>query len=228
MKIPGTPSGLIAVRDAIFEAIPVNITMLFSTEQYLAAASAYMSGIEARLERGFHPVVHSVASISVSSWDVAVRDHVPAALHNQLGLAMAHHIYIAYRAMLVSPRWKKLESAGAVHQRLLWASISTTDPLAPDTVYLDALAASDTIMLTGEMMLQAFIDHGRLIDTMPADSAEADQIITQFVARGFNLRSLAIQLQHESSRTFTSSWYALMMVISRKIIQLPYAASIER
>src|SRR5665213_2361716 len=160
IKIPGTPAGVPAIEESIFAGVPVNVTLLFSREQYLAAAGAYMRGIERRIAAGRDPKVGSVASIFVSRWDVAVKDQVPEALRNRLGIAIAQRTYRAYRELLVSSRWRTLADAGAQPQRLLWASTGTKDPAAPDTLYLEALAAPDTINTIPEKTLLAFADHG--------------------------------------------------------------------
>ena len=216
IKIPGTSAGLTAIEESIFAGVPVNVTLLFSREQYLAAADAYMRGIERRIAAGLDPKVGSVASIFISRWDVAVKDTVPAELHNQLGIAIARRTYRSYRELLVSPRWRKLVAAGAQEQRLLWASTGTKDPEAPDTLYLEALAAPDTINTIPEKTLLAFADHGKLSGSMPADAGDAEKILTLFSQAGIDDVALANQLQIEGAASFSKSWKDLMAMIKSK------------
>src|SRR5499427_7524266 len=141
IKIPGTKEGLPAIEEAIFAGIPVNVTLLFSADQYLAAADAFMRGVERRIDAGLRPDVRSVASIFISRWDVAVAGKVLEPLKNQLGIAVARRAYNAYLSLLSSPRWMRAYNAGARPQRLLWASTGTKDPKASDVLYIEALAA---------------------------------------------------------------------------------------
>jgi len=216
IKIPGTPAGLTAIEDSIFAGVPINVTLLFSREQYLAAADAYMRGIERRIAAGLDPKVGSVASIFISRWDVAVKDKVPAALANHLGIAIARRTYRAYRELLVSPRWRKLRDAGAQEQRLLWAGTGTKDPSALDTLYLQALAAPDTINTTPEKTLLAFADHGKVNGSMPADGGDAEKALAAFARAGIDDAALASQLQLEGAASFTKSWNDLMAIIASK------------
>ncbi|MDQ2929579.1 MAG: transaldolase, partial [Gemmatimonadota bacterium] len=169
IKIPGTPEGVPAIEESIFRGVPINVTLLFSAEQYTAAANAYLRGIERRIAAGLDPRVQSVASLFVSRWDVAVQDAVPSALRDQLGIAVARHTYREYRRLLASPRWQSLAAAGASPQRLLWASTGTKDPNASDTLYIEALAAPDTIDTIPDKTLLAFAEHGTLSGVMPVD-----------------------------------------------------------
>jgi len=216
IKIPGTPAGLAAIEESIFAGVPVNVTLLFSPEQYIAAAQAYMRGIERRVAAGLDPKIQSVASIFVSRWDVAVKDRVPHALRNRLGIAIAKHAYKAYRELMAAPRWRKLAAAGAQPQRLLWASTGTKDPGAPDTLYVEALAAPDTVDTVPEKTLHAFADHGQLRGVLPNDGGDADQVLAEFAHDGVNQTELAAQLQHEGAESFTKSWRELLDVIGRK------------
>ena len=217
IKIPGTPQGLIAIKESIFSDISINVTLLFSREHYLAAADAYMSGLEARIAAGMEMnKVSSVASIFVSRWDVAADKSAPQEMHNQLGIAVAQQIYCAYRQMLISPRWRKLAEAGAQHQRLLWASTGTKDPAAPDTLYIQALAAPDTINTMPEKTLLAFSNHGFVNGSMPVDDGEANKIIAAFLKIGIDDQLLAIQLQKQGVSAFSQSWAELMTVIRQK------------
>jgi len=216
IKIPGTPAGVIAIEEAIFAGVPVNVTLLFSREQYLAAAAAYLRGIERRIAAGLDPKVGSVASIFVSRWDVAVKDKVPEALSNRLGIAVAQRTYTAYRELLVSPRWRRLAEAGAQEQRLLWASTGTKDPAAPDALYLQALAAPDTINTIPEKTLLAFADHGKVCGSMPVDGGDAEEVLIAFAQAGVNKAALAIQLQRDGAESFSKSWGDLMECIAVK------------
>jgi transaldolase len=220
IKIPGTPAGIPAIEDSIFAGVPVNVTLLFSSEQYLAAAQACMRGIERRVAAGLDPKVGSVASLFVSRWDVAVKDRVGPQLHNKLGIAIAMRTYQAYRDLLGSARWQKLARAGAQPQRLLWASTGTKDPAAADTLYLDALAAPDTINTIPEATLKAFADHGKAGATMPVDGGRAESVLEEFRRAGVDDNALAKQLQREGAESFSKSWQALLSRIAEKSAQL--------
>jgi transaldolase len=216
MKIPGTPEGVAAIEESIFGGLAVNVTLLFSSEQYLAAADAYMRGIERRLAAGLDPRVGSVASIFISRWDKAVMSRVPPALHNQLGIAVAKRTYAAYRDLLASPRWQTLSRAGALPQRLLWASTSTKDPKASDVLYIEALAAPDTINTIPEDTLRAFADHGHAAQTMPADGGDAEDVLRQFAKADVDVAALAAQLQREGAQAFADSWQKLLASVASK------------
>ena len=210
IKLPGTAAGLTAIEESIFRGIPVNVTLLFSREQYLAAADAYMRGIERRIAAGLHPDVASVASIFVSRWDVAVHGKLPARLCNRLGIAVARQIYRSYRDLLASARWNKLSVAGARAQRVVWASTGTKDPTASDTLYVEALAASDTINTMPELTLQAFAAHGRVSGIMPPDGGDADDTLAAVAREGVNVTELAARLQHEGAAAFARSWHDML------------------
>ena len=229
IKIPGTGAGVAAIEQTIFAGVPVNVTLLFSCEQYLAAAEAYMRGIERRIAAGLNPKVQSVASIFVSRWDTAVQDKVAAPLRNRLGIAVAKRTYRAYRELLASARWRKLATAGADPQRLLWASTGTKDPKAPDTLYIQALAAPDTINTMPEPTLLAFADHGKLSSVMPTDGGDAEALLAEFQRAGVEQGAIAAQLQREGAQSFTKSWNDLLEVLGSKSAQLrqsdPAAAS---
>jgi len=216
IKIPGTQAGIAAIEESIFAGIPVNVTLLFSTEQYVAAAEAYLRGIERRVAADLDPDVRSVASLFISRWDVAVQDKVPAALRNRLGIAVAKLAYKANRELLSAPRWRKLAAAGARPQRLLWASTGTKDPGAPDTLYVQALAASDTINTMPEKTLLAFADHGAVHGVMAVDGGDADLVLKEFAHVGVDQAQLAAQLQREGADAFTKSWRNLLDVIASK------------
>jgi transaldolase len=210
VKIPGTPAGVPAIEESIFAGVPINVTLLFSREQYLAAAQAYLRGIERRIAAGRDPRVASVASLFVSRWDRAVGGTVPAELRNRLGIAVAGRTYRAYRELMASERWRKLAAAGASPQRLLWASTGTKDPDAPQTLYVEALAAPDTIDTLPENTLRAFAEHGRLHGAMAEDGGDAEAILARFAQAGVDVDALAIRLQREGAQAFVKSWQALM------------------
>jgi transaldolase len=216
VKIPGTPEGIPAIEESIFAGVPINVTLLFSREQYLAAAEAYLRGIERRIAAGLEPRVASVASLFVSRWDKAVADEVPPDLRNRLGIAVAARTYGAYRELLASPRWRKLAAAGARPQRLLWASTGTKDPGAPDTLYIEALAAPDTIATIPMNTLRAFAEHGELRGAMGADGGYADVALARFADAGIDIAALAIQLQRDGAEAFVKSWKALLERIADK------------
>jgi len=216
IKIPGTRAGLPAIEETIFAGVPVNVTLLFSREQYIAAAEAYMRGIERRIAAGLAPKVASVASIFVSRWDVAVKDKVPEKLRNRLGIAIAMRTYNAYRRLLASPRWRKLAGSGALPQRLLWASTGTKDPEASDTLYVEALAAPDTINTMPEKTLHAFAEHGEVKIALPTDGGDAEEVLGAFAQAGVDDAALAAQLQREGTQSFDKSWNDLMNCIALK------------
>ena len=216
IKIPGTRAGIPAIEETIFAGVPVNVTLLFSREHYAAAAEAYMRGIERRIAAGRDPAIRSVASIFVSRWDVAVGDRVPAELRNRLGIAIAMRTYKAYRDLLASPRWRSLAASGALPQRLLWASTGTKDPAAPDVLYVEALAAPDTIDTMPENTLLAFADHGKVNGAMELDGGDAEAVLAQFARIGVDDGALAAELQREGTAAFARSWRDLMDRIASK------------
>jgi transaldolase len=220
IKIPGTPAGIAAIEEAIFAGVPVNVTLLFSREHYVAAAEAYLRGIERRIAAGMNPRVASVASLFISRWDVAVKDKVPDALHNRLGIAIAMRTYKACRELLASARWQRLAAAGARPQRLLWASTGTKDPAAPDVLYIEALAAPDTINTMPEKTLLAFSDHGQANGALPSDGGNAEAVLAEFALAGINCDALAADLQREGAAAFSNSWNDLMGCIAAKKAQL--------
>ena len=216
IKIPGTPEGLPAIEESIFAGVPVNITLLFSREQYLAAAGAYQRGIARRMEAGLDPAVGSVASVFISRWDKAVQDKVPPALRGKLGIAIAGRTYRAYRELLSSSRWRELAGAGARPQRLLWASTGTKDPQASDVFYVEALAVPDTINTMPEATLLAFADHGEVPGTVAEDAGDAESVLTEFARAGVDVDVLAADLQREGAEAFVKSWKALLERIGTK------------
>jgi transaldolase len=224
IKIPGTKEGLPAVEEAIFAGIPVNVTLLFSREQYLAAADAFLRGIERRIAAGLKPDIASVASVFVSRWDAAVVGKVPARLNNQLGIAAANRTYKAYRDLLASPRWQRACNAGARPQRLLWASTGTKDPKASDVLYVKALAAPFTVNTMPEATLIALADHGELGSIMAADGGDCETVLAQFTEAGTNVETLAAQLQADGAKSFVKSWNELLGVIASKSTLLQQAA----
>ncbi|MCB1675652.1 MAG: transaldolase [Halioglobus sp.] len=218
IKIPGTRAGCEAIEASTFAGVPVNVTLLFSREQTLAAAEAWLRGIERRVEAGLDPRVTSVLSLFVSRWDTAVADRVPADLKNRLGIAVAGQTYAAYLDLCRSPRWQKLSEYGIAPQRLLWGSTSTKDPDARDTLYVEALAAPDTINTMPDTTLLAFADHGELSGPMARDGTAAAATLRRFVEAGIDLDALAAQLQREGADKFSESWHALLDDI-RKVRQ---------
>jgi transaldolase len=224
IKIPGTKEGLPAIEEAIFAGIPVNVTLLFSDDQYLAAADAFMRGIERRIAAGLKPDVRSVASIFVSRWDVAVAGKVPEALKNQLGIAVAKRAYKAYLGLLSSPRWMRAYNAGARPQRLLWASTGTKDPKASDVLYVEALAAPLTVNTMPDGTLKALADHSVVRATMPADGGDCEEILARFAEANIDVHSLSVQLQDEGAKSFVNSWNDLMAVIRSKCAVLERAS----
>jgi len=225
IKIPGTKEGLPAIEEAIFAGVPVNVTLLFSREQYLAAAEAFLRGIERRIEAGLKPTVASVASVFVSRWDSAVMGKVPDSLRDQLGIAIAKRTYKAYRSLLASPRCQRLFNAGARPQRLLFASTGTKDPKASDVLYIKALAAPFTVNTMPEATLKALADHGELDTILPADGGNCEEVLAQFAKAGIDIDALAAQLQDEGAKSFVKSWNDLMAVITSKSVALKKAVA---
>ena len=224
IKIPGTKEGLPAIEEAIFAGIPINVTLLFSHEQYLAAAGAFMRGIERRMAAWLEPEVGSVASVFISRWDAAVKDSVPEALRNQLGIAIAKRTYKAYRTLLGSPRWQRVFNAGARPQRLLWASTGTKDPGASDVLYIRALAAPFTVNTMPEGTLKALADHGALGGILTPDGGDCEDVLARFAGAGIDVDALASQLQDDGAKSFVSSWHELMDVIASKSAALDKAS----
>jgi transaldolase len=216
IKIPGTKEGLPAIEEAIFSGVPVNVTLLFSREHYLAAAEAYLRGIERRIAAGLSPAVGSVASLFVSRWDVAVAGKVPEALANQLGIAIGRRAYNAYRELLATDRWLRAFNAGARPQRLLMASTGTKDPRASDVLYVEALAAPLTINTMPEVTLKAFAAHGEVRQGNPADGADCERVLAEFAGAGIDVDALGMRLQEEGAAAFVSSWNDLMGVLAAK------------
>jgi len=224
IKIPGTKEGLPAIEEAIFAGIPINVTLLFSHEHYLAAADAFLRGIERRVAAGLPSEVGSVASVFISRWDAAVNGRVPEALRNQLGIAIAKRTYKAYRTLLGSPRWQRVFNAGARPQRLLWASTGTKDPGASDVLYIRALAAPFTVNTMPEGTLKALADHGALGGILTADGGDGEEVLARFAGAGIDVDALASQLQDEGAKSFVSSWRELMDVIASKSAALAKAS----
>jgi transaldolase len=224
IKIPGTPEGLPAIEEAIFAGVPINVTLLFSDDQYLAAAHAFMRGIERRIEAGLKPDVGSVASIFISRWDVAVTGKVPDALDDRLGIAIAKRTYKAYLALLSSPQWMRAYNAGARPQRLLWASTGTKDPKASDVLYVKALAAPFTVNTMPEGTLKALAEHVDVATTMPADGGNYEEELARFAEAKIDVHALSNQLQDEGAKSFVNSWNDLIAVISSKSAALERAS----
>ncbi len=216
IKIPGTTAGLEAIEESIYAGIPINVTLLFDDKQYLAAADAYMKGIERRIADGLDPVVQSVASIFMSRWDVAVAEEVPGDLKNRLGIAIGGRAYRAYRELLASDRWMRLANQGARAQRLLWASTGTKDPDAPDTMYVEAFASPFTVDTMPDKTLEAFGDHGSLGDLMDPGGGNSEAVLKEFEGAGIDLEALAQRLQDEGKDSFDKAWKELLETISSK------------
>jgi transaldolase len=224
IKIPGTKEGLPAIEEAIFAGVPINVTLLFSREQYLAAADAFLRGIERRIAAGLNPRVASVASLFISRWDAAVAGQVPEALRNQLGIAIAQRTYKAARALLTSPRWLRIYNAGALPQRLLWASTGTKDPQASNVLYIKTLAAPFTVNTMPEGTLKALAQHTELGAAMAADGGDAEDTLGRFAAAGIDVDALAAKLQEDGAKSFVKSWNDLMAVIASKSAALKQAS----
>ena len=216
IKIPGTAEGLPAIEAAIFAGVPINVTLLFSSEQYLAAARAYLRGVERRIEAGLNPAVASVASLFVSRWDVAVSGKVPRELTNRLGIAVAQRTYKAYRELLASAQFQRVANAGARAQRLLWASTGTKDPTASDILYVKALAAPFTINTVPEGTLRAFDDHGEVGETLAPDGGDCERVLASFTEAGVDVDALALRLQDDGAASFVKSWNDLLACIESK------------
>ncbi len=224
IKIPGTKEGLPAIEEAVYAGVPINVTLLFSSAHYMAAAEAFMRGIERRVAAGLQPEIGSVASVFISRWDAAVKDRVPDVLRNQLGIAIAKKTYKAYRTLLGSPRWQRVFNAGARPQRLLWASTGTKDPSASDILYIKALAVPFTVNTMPEGTLKAFADHGALGGILTADGGDCEEVLARFASAGIDVDALANQLQDEGAKSFVNSWHELMDVIAGKSAALAKAS----
>jgi transaldolase len=216
IKIPGNAEGLPAIEAAIFAGVPINVTLLFSREQYVAAAEAYLRGVERRIAAGLNPAVPSVASLFVSRWDVAISGKVPGELANRLGIAVAQRTYKAYLALLASRRFQRVANGGAKAQRLLWASTGTKDPKASDTLYVEALAAPFTINTIPDVTLKAFGDHGEVGELLAPDGGDCEKVLASFIKAGINIDALAAQLQNDGAETFVKSWNDLITSVESK------------
>ena len=223
IKIPGTKEGLPAIEEAILAGIPVNVTLLFSREHYVAAAEAFLRGIERRIDAGLKPDVGSVASVFISRWDGAVMGKVPESLNDRLGIAVAKRTYKAYRHLLDSPRWQRVYNAGARPQRLLWASTGTKDPKASDVLYIKALAAAFTVNTMPEGTLKAMADHGEIGQMLPIDGGNCEATLAEFAKSGIDVAALSAQLQDEGAKSFVKSWNELLAVIAAKTASLAKA-----
>jgi transaldolase len=224
IKIPGTKEGVPAIEESIFAGVPVNVTLLFSREQYLAVAEAYLRGIERRIAANLEPNIASVASLFISRWDVAVMNKVPEELRDRLGIAIAKRTYKAYRELLGTPRWQRVYNAGARPQRLLWASTGTKDPKASDVLYIKALAAPFTVNTMPEGTLKALADHGEVGPLLPADGGDCEEVLARFRKAGIDSDALAAQLQDEGGTSFVKSWNDLMEVLKAKSEELKKAS----
>src|SRR3974390_810597 len=216
IKIPGTPEGLPAIEESIFAGVPINVTLLFSREHYLAAAEAFLRGMERRIEAGLSPDIASVASVFVSRWDTAVTDKAPTELRSRLGIAMAKRTYKSCRSVLRSARWQRIYNAGARPQRLLWASTGTKDPAASDVLYVKSLAAPFTVNTMPEATLKALADHGEITTLLQADGGNCEEVLAQVASAGIDVYALAAQLQEEGARSFVKSWNELMSQLDSK------------
>ena len=223
VKIPGTPHGVPAIEETIFAGVPVNVTLLFSREQYLAVAEAYMRGIERRIAAGLDPKINSVASVFISRWDRSIADKVPPELVNRLGVAIAQRTYRAHCDLIAAPRWRGLQAKGARKQRMLWASTGVKDPNAPASLYVEALAAPETIDTMPEKTLLAFAEKGKARGVMQKDGGDAEQVLQQFARAGIDVAALAQQLQEEGAASFVKSWAELMKRIKDKSAALASA-----
>jgi transaldolase len=216
IKIPGTPEGLPAIEEAIFAGIPINVTLLFSCDQYVAAADAYVRGIERRIAAGLNPDIGSVASLFISRWDAAVAARLAPALQNQLGIAVGQQCYAAYRDMLASQRWQRTLNFGARPQRLLFASTGTKDPKASDVLYIDAFAAPLTVNTMPEPTLKAYAEHGSEVKVIAADGGDWRAVLERIRGAGVDLDQLALKLQNDGADSFVKSWTELLGVIQTK------------
>lgn len=225
IKIPGTKEGLPAIEEAIFAGVPINVTLLFSREQYLAAGEAFLRGVERRIDAGLNPRVGSVASIFISRWDVAVAGRAPDSLRDRLGIAIAQRTYKAYREFLDSPRWQRALNAGARPQRLLWASTGTKDPKASDVLYVKALAAPFTVNTMPEGALKALADHGETSAILAPDGGDCEGTLAEFAKAGIDVDALAARLQEEGAKSFVDSWNELLRVIDSKSAALRKAVA---
>jgi transaldolase len=228
IKIPGTPAGVPAIEEAIFAGVPINVTLLFSREQYLAAANAYLRGVERRIAAGLDPRVNSAASLFVSRWDVAIKDKVPRELRNRLGIAIAKRTYMAYRELLASPRWQGLAGAGARLQRLLWASTGTKDPKDSAIMYVSGLVSPHTVNTMPEGTLKAFGEHGVVGAPLSADGGDAETVLARFARAGVDDAALARQLQVEGAQAFDKAWRDLLDCIAAKVEALDSTAPDRR
>lgn len=197
--IPGMGVALPAIEEAIFRGLPINVTQLFSREHYLAAAEAFLRGIERRIAAGLPPSVVSVASVLVSPWDVAAGESVPPTLRGRLGIAMAQRTYKAYRSLLASPRWQRAFNAGTRSQRLLWSGTAAVASTQSDDCYVQSLVAPFTINAVSEATLRGLADHGAIKTLLHADGGDCEEVLAEIKAAGIDVYALASHLQREGN-----------------------------
>ncbi len=223
IKIPGTPEGLPAIEESIFAGVPINMTLLFSREQYLSAANSYLRGVERRIEAGLNPAVASVASIFVSRWDVAIAKEAPESLRNTLGIAVARRAYKAYNEFLETPRARRAMNFGGLPQRLLWASTGTKDPNISEVLYIEAFNSPFTVNTMPDKTLKAFAEHGKVGAPMPIDGGDCEEVLSEFAKAGIDVDALALRLQDEGADKFSKSWSELLKLLKEKTESLKKA-----
>ena len=235
IKVPGTPEGVPAVEELIAEGINVNITLMFSLQNYLDVVEAYLRGLERRVKKGL-PIksVASVASFFVSRVDTEVDKRIDAMLENapdasrqdrlraikgKTAIANAKIVYEHFTRLFSEPRFLKLKEHGAQLQRPLWASTSTKNPEYSDVLYIDSLIGPDTVNTMTEGSINAFRDHGTLKRTVDEDVAEAHRIIDEMARLDISYDEVTDLLQVQGVASFTKSFETLLDGIEKKRVQ---------
>lgn len=221
IKIPATTAGIPAIEAAIADGINVNVTLIFSLEQYEAAAEAYMAGLQRRLLAGRQVRgVASVASVFVSRLDTAVDSALEAVgrtdLQGRAAVDNARLVYARFRQTFAGNRWEKLACAGARVQRPLWASTATKNPAYPDTLYVDNLIGPDTVNTVPRATLDAFLDHGQVAITVDRDLAGARQRRAELQELGIDLETITARLLDDGVAAFAGAYEGLLSSIEGK------------
>jgi transaldolase len=233
IKIPGTPAGLPAIEEMLYEGLNINITLLFAIQNYEAVAQAYLRALERRVAKG--AAVHTIASVAsffISRIDVLVDQLLaqraaasasqssvpaPAGLMGKVAVANAKLAYQSFKRLFSGPRWQALEAKGARVQRPLWASTSTKNPQYSDVVYVEPLIGPHTVNTMPDETIEAFAHHGVVVEnSVEAHLDEARQVLRDLAAVGVDLDAATQQLQEEGVQKFIDPFDALLQALAAK------------
>lgn len=221
IKIPGTPEGVPAITEVIAAGVNVNVTLLFSLEQYEAIANAYIAGLECRVAAGLEiKHIASVASFFVSRVDTAVDKLLDAQGHSDMvgkaAIANAKLAYARFKELFSGPRWEKLAAKGAQLQRPLWASTGTKDVRFSDTLYVDTLIGPHTVNTMPPATIDAFMDHGTVKSTVEDDVEGARKYLEQLAELNIDMDAITDKLQIDGVDSFAKSFESLMQSVADK------------